>query len=406
LGVVSCQLGPVPRWRQLLYVFPAAFLIAYICMLPRVIRLSAQSRSDFIEWWSASAIVLSGSPADVYDSTRLWATEKSIASLDAGFTAFPYPPIYLLIIAPLARMPYVWALTLWSTLSLVAYILVMVKIEPRGLLLTLTFPGAYLNLISGQNGFLTLALIGTGVLCLKRRPILAGAAFGLCAYKPQLAVLIPLFLLVTGRWRTLMASAASLAVFWLLSCALFGWRTWIAFFRSVHFTRVAVLEQGSPGWEKFQSVFGAARMWGLGVEASYLVHFSVAALAVSVAVLVWRRTGAIELQAAALVAATMLVTPHLLHYDTVLLALPIAWLAIDGLRSRFLPGDIAILVVLWLYPFFTLPLARHGLPLTPIVIAAALFACARRSICLPATPFDHRPSEPFKAPYKTADAPS
>ena len=130
----------MPRWRQLLYVFPAAFLIAYIWLLPQVIRLSTQSRSDFIEWWSASAIALSGSPADVYDSARLWATEKSLAGPDAGFTAFPYPPIYLLIIAPLARMPYVWALTLWSILSLVAYTLVMGKIEPRGLLLALTFP--------------------------------------------------------------------------------------------------------------------------------------------------------------------------------------------------------------------------------------------------------------------------
>jgi hypothetical protein len=116
----------------------------------------------------------------------------------------------------------------------------------------------------------------------------------------------------------------------------------------------------------------------------YLVHFSVAALAVSVAVavLVWRRSVAIELQGAALVAAAMLVTPHLLHYDTVLLALPIAWLATDGLRSRFLPGDIVILVMRWLCPSLTLSLARRGLPLTPICHSGSAVHM-RAAQCLP-----------------------
>jgi alpha-1,2-mannosyltransferase len=385
----------VPRWRRLIYVLPTGFLIAYIGLLPRVVRLTAHARSDFIAWWSASAIVLSGSPVDVYDSARLWSMEKRVAGPKIGYTGMPYPPIYLMLIAPLAHLPYVWALALWSALSLGAYALVMAAIDRRGLLLALTFPGAYLNLVSGQTGFLTLVLLGAGVLCLNRWPIVAGAFFGACAYKPQLAVLIPVFLVATGRWRTLFASAASLALLCLLSCAVFGWRIWIAFFRTVQLFRVSVIEQGNPGWEKFQSVFGAARLWGLGVESSYLVHFSIAALAVAVAVLIWRRADAIELQGAALVAATMLVTPYLLHYDTVLLALPIAWLAVDGLRSRFLPGDVFILVVLWLYPFLTISLARHGLSLTPIVIAAALLVCARRSLGLiPAHALSTSPASP------------
>jgi uncharacterized protein YqgC (DUF456 family) len=68
-----------------------------------------------------------------------------------------------------------------------------------------------------------------------------------------------------------------------------------------------------------------------------------------------------------------------LHYDTVLLALPIAWLAVDGLRSQFLPGDIIILAALWVYPFFTLGLAQAGLPLAPLLIFAALLITLRRT---------------------------
>ncbi len=316
----------------------------------------------------------------------MWSTETAIAGHNTGFTPFPYPPIYLLMIAPLASMPYVWALALWSVLSLAAYTLVMAKIEPCGLLFALTFPGVYIILVTGQNGLLTLALLGTGILCLERRPVLAGAAFGVCAYKPQLAILIPVFLLVTRRWKVLAAAVASLASLCLLSSAAFGWHIWPAFFHSLQSTRALDLERGGPGWEKFQTVFGAARMWGLGVESSYLLHFAIAAMAAFVAVLIWRRTYSIDLQGAALVAAIMLFTPYLLHYDTVLLALPIAWLAVDGLRSRFLAGDLAILAALWFYPLLALSLGHHGLPLTPIVVATALLVCARRVYAAPAQP--------------------
>jgi alpha-1,2-mannosyltransferase len=391
----------VPRGRQLLYVFPISFLIAYIWVLPGIIRGCEHSRSDFIEWWSASSLVLGGSPAAVYDNVRLWATEKSIAGAGVGFTPFPYPPIYLLMIAPLAYLPYLGAMLLWSVIGLIAYALILGRIEPRGLLLALVFPGAFLSLISGQNGFLTITLLGTAVFCLDRRPILAGLILGLCAYKPQLASLVPLFLCVTARWRTLVASAASLALFGLLSCAAFGWHIWPAFFHSIQFTRVVVLEHGAPRWQKFETVFSAARMWGFGIEASYLFHFSVAIPAVAAAVVVWRRASVVELQAAALVLATMLVTPHLLEYDTVLLALPIAWLAVDGLRSRFLPGDIVILAMLWLYPAVMRELAPHGLPLTPVVIAAALFICVRRSLYSASSPY--RANTPLDTGYRIAN---
>jgi alpha-1,2-mannosyltransferase len=394
----------MPRWRRLLYVLPIALLIAYAWMLPEVIHQSRHSRSDFIEWWSAASMVHSGPPAAVYDNDRFWATERSIGGAGIGFTPFPYPPIYLLMVAPLAYLPYLWALLLWVSLGLTAYAVTLARIEPRGLLLALAFPGAFLCAISGQNGFLTITLLASGIFCLEHRPILAGAILGLCAYKPQLAVLIPLFLGVTGRWKTLAAAAASVVLLVLLSCAAFGWRIWLAFFRSLEFTRVVVLEHGAPGWQKFQTVFGMARMLGFGVGVAYLFHFSVAILAIAVAALVWRRAGVIELQATALVLGTMLVTPHLLDYDTVLLALPIAWLAADGLRSRFLPADVAILALLWFYPVFMLNLAQQGFPLTPVIIAAGLFLCARRGL-YPAGSL-YRTGTPIETRYGTADMPS
>jgi alpha-1,2-mannosyltransferase len=379
-ALIDGNLPLVPSKKGLLYVLPVALLIAYIILLPDFLHQSAQSRSDFIHWWSASSMVLRGSSAAVYDETRFAAREKAIAGWDTGYTPFPYPPVYLLIIAPLACLTYLWAQAVWTALSVIGYALVMRTIERRGLLLALAFPGVFLNVIYAQNGLLTLTLLGTGIIYLDRAPVLAGAILGLCSYKPQFAAFIPLFLCITKRWSTLVACAASVSLFCLLSWVAFGWRTWMAFFHSARLARVIILEHGGPGWDKFETLFGAARIWGLSVEASYIIQFSVAAVALCVAVLVWKRSGVLELQASALILATMLLTPHLLEYDVVLLALPIAWLAVDGFRSRFLTGDIIVLAMLWLYPVAMRPLVTRGLPLTPVLLAAGLLVCARRSL--------------------------
>ena len=43
----------------------------------------------------------------------------------------------------------------------------------------------FVNIGHGHNGFLTAALIGSALVVLDRRPVLAGVLFGLIAYKPQ-----------------------------------------------------------------------------------------------------------------------------------------------------------------------------------------------------------------------------
>src|SRR5258708_1694433 len=74
------------------------------------------------------------------------------------------------------------------------------------LLLTLGFTAVFVNLMHGQNGFLTRALFASGLALLDERPFAAGALFGLLCYKPQFAVVIPFVLAATGRWRTFSAA--------------------------------------------------------------------------------------------------------------------------------------------------------------------------------------------------------
>src|SRR3546814_9794178 len=78
-------------------------------------------------------------------------------------------------------MPYLVSLGVWLGVSGLAYAEVVRRLTDRwsGTALTLlAFPGVLLNIGHGQNGFLTAALMGGGVLLLERRPWLAGALFG------------------------------------------------------------------------------------------------------------------------------------------------------------------------------------------------------------------------------------
>src|SRR5215471_18470703 len=219
--------------------------------------------TDFSNVWAAGRLVLDGEPAAPYDPARQHAAEKkAFSGHEVPFFGWHYPPFFLIVAAALALLPYGWALLAWIALTLPVYLVVMRAIVPRPetLLIALAFPAVYVNIGHGQNGFLTAALLGGGLLLLDRRPATAGALLGLLAYKPQFGLLIPLVLVATGRWRTTAAAMIVVAAAAAATLVLFGPQVWHAFAASTEFTRVVVLEMGNTGWQKIQSLFSAVRM--------------------------------------------------------------------------------------------------------------------------------------------------
>lgn len=377
--------------RQRLVVYPKLFLAVYVIS---AIAWLAKGHglidpaghpigADFIDPWSASWLTLHGTSSAVYDVPRLWSVERIAVNYPSvGFAGFHYPPTYLLIVWPLALLPYAWSLLAWTAITFALYLVVMYAIDSRrdSLWLAIAFPGALVNLTNGQNGFLTLALLGGALLTLERRPILAGVMFGLMSYKPQYGILVPIFLLATGRWRAIAAAAITVAVLAAVSFGIFGEQTWRAFFASIPFTRHVVLEQGGSGFGKLQSAFAAARLWGFGVATSYAVQAVVSLIAAVVAIWIWRRTRNFDLHAAALATGVLLMTPYMMDYDLVILALPIAWLALDGLRAGFMPWEKSLLVFAWLLPLFARSIATGLLiPVAPLAMLLLLADIARRS---------------------------
>jgi hypothetical protein len=271
------------------------------------------------------------------------------------FYGWHYPPFFLFIAGALALMPYGLALALWQAATSGLYLLAIRAIvspsfRPTWLLLTVSFPAVLINVGHGQNGFLTAALLGAALVQLDRRPLLAGVLIGCLAYKPQFGLMIPLVLAASGRWRTFVAAAATVAVLILATTIAFGPHVWQAFLDSTRFTRQVALEQGDTGWYKIQSLFAWARMWGASIPFAYALQSALVIVLGAALIRLWRSAAPYPLKAAALCIAAILATPYSFDYDMMVLAPAIAFIALDGATRGFDPWEKTALAVLWLIP--------------------------------------------------------
>jgi alpha-1,2-mannosyltransferase len=358
--------------------------------------------TDFSNVYAAGTYVRDGEPDAPFDLARQHAREQQIFGEATPFYGWHYPPFFLFVAAALALMPYGLALAVWQAVTFGLYLLTVGAIlrldrvsrfpSPRGagwgqgasplgsesrtgpltrlaalrlrgdlspsagrgdhlwLLLAVAFPAVLINIGHGQNGFLTAALIGGALVMLDRRPLVAGVLFGLLAYKPQFGLMVPLVLVVSGRWRCFAAAAATVALLVLATTAAFGPQIWHAFFESTRFTRLVALEQGNTGWYKIQSVFSWARMWGASVPLAYALQGVLAAALAAALAAVWRSTAPYALKASTLCLAAILATPYTFDYDMMMLAPAIAFFAADGFARGFAPWEKTALAALWIAP--------------------------------------------------------
>ena len=338
--------------------------------------------TDFSNVYAAGVLVREGRPADPYDPAKQHATEKKLFGADTPFYGWHYPPFFLLVAAVLAALPYAWALIIWLLLTFSAYLTAMYATLQRrdALLFASAFPAVLVNIGHGQNGFLTAALLGGALTLLNAWPVLAGALIGLLAYKPQFGVLIPLVLLATGRWRTILAASATVVVLAALSWLTLGGEVFSAFAESTTFSRVVALEAGAIGWEKVQSIFSAFRSIGASTDLAYAAQgILLLVLAVSL-VRLWRSDAEHELKAAALATACLLATPYVMDYDLMVVAIAIGYFVKHGLSRGFLSYEISVVALAFAASFAArVIMGWTGVPLGLISLLAFYVLILRRA---------------------------
>jgi hypothetical protein len=336
--------------------------------------------ADFASFWSAARLTLSGMPASAYDVAAHHAEETSIFGRDTGYAAFFYPPIFLLICAPLGLLPYFAALAAWLLATASAYLRVARDWlgDRFGVMPILAFPAVLMNVINGQNGFLSAALFGGGALWLNARPVLAGVCLGALAYKPQLGLIIPVALALAGRWKTFAAAATTVLALAAVSLGLFGVAAWQGFLADSAVAR-ASLEQRLVGDAKMQSAFAAVRLWSGPLWLAYGAQALTALAAVTGLAWLQRRAPRSGAEGPAMVLAALLSSPFLLDYDLILLAIPLAWMLRQGARTGFLDWEKTVMAAAFVLPLVSRALATLArIPLAPFVTAALFLVLLRR----------------------------
>lgn len=297
---------------------------------------------DFIAFWSAGRAALDGATAQVHDPQVLQAYQREAVPGLPVLAGWNSPPTFLLIAAALGALPYPTAALVWLVASAALYLFAATRVlaDKRALILALTLPAALYHIGSVQTGLVIAGVSALALYWLDRRPLAAGAIVAVLAIKPHMALLWPIFLAVTGRWRAFGAAALSTGAFVLLGGLVFGFDAYARFFENLAATQDLVTGQriATPA---YASLYG--NLIGLGVSQPIATasHAASAISALLAALFVFRRgdTGA---QGAALCAATLLVLPYSFFYDFTLVAVGAAMLGTP--RSRF---DAIALVLAW-----------------------------------------------------------
>lgn len=264
-----------------------------------------------------------------------------------GFAPWMYPPTFILLVIPLAYLPYLVAWGGWLGLTALPYLLTMRKILPAlGLPLALAAPPAFFNAMFGQTGFLSAGLLGGGLLLLRSHPIWSGLLIGLASVKPHFGVLVPFALAAGGHWRSFGSAALTLMGAIALSVITLGDDPWFAFIGTSLF-HLEAFSVGAFALPSMASAWSAARLAGFGQESAWVIQLGVSVMMLALVLGVWWRgrhdPGSLGLQASILLLATPLALPLVFLYDLVLVVPAAAWLLRDMWDQGADRGEYALL---------------------------------------------------------------
>ena len=322
--------------------------------------------TDFLHFYTIGTLAREHRGDLLYD---IRAQALMAPELVPGAERIVYLPLYgpqvSLLFLPLARLKYGFALVAWLALTLLIYALCSYAVWRRCprlhserftvAILALGYPAFFQLIAWGQNSAIALLCFTLVFIALNaHRPWIAGAALGLLVYKPSLLLGPALILLLAREWPMLLTAVASamseLSIGWLY----FGttvFRNYVA--QTLRIGRLIPLLEPRP-----YQMYSLRGFWTLLVPwpqlSSLLFGISIFVAVVATA-RIWKSSRPLGLRYAALLFASVLISPHLTVYDLTVLA-PAFLLLADWMAGNSNDPSSRHLGTL-LYLVFVLPLA-------------------------------------------------
>ena len=311
----------------------ATALTAAITVAFGVIRwvdhfLSAPDAEDFRLHLVAARVGVQYGWSHIYDLQLMKAASAglgSVGSLVDTNHVFMSPPPAAWMVAPIAGLPLPAAYLLWTLISVAAFMAAWWLVVPGSrlfrvtvLLISLALWPVHYQFWLGQWVVATLALLALSWWLLERdRWLLAGVVLALSMlFKPQDVLLVPLALLVSGRWKPVAVAAVTGGAFAacsLVSLGQSGVQSWLSIAGQIHA-------------DPFQAPMTYSSLLGRGALTTGVeVLLGIAAIG-----LAWHRRDRLDLVIAlGIVGSTASAT--YLHEDDIAILVLAAWLV---LRSQ------------------------------------------------------------------------
>jgi hypothetical protein len=190
---------------------------------------------DFLAFYTAGTFARLGQSGSLYDLGAVQAFQRETArvnSLSIANDVAPFwnPPFYAWLFAPLSALRYRAALNAWLGINLVALggaIVLLIRMLPAERdwrswalvpLLVCTSMPFIQTITHGQNVCISLLLLCAAVTAWRtQRDALAGALCGLMFYKPQLAAVLAVMLVLDRGARAMIGLGCALGALFLLT---------------------------------------------------------------------------------------------------------------------------------------------------------------------------------------------
>jgi hypothetical protein len=338
--------------KRLLWINVAAWallmLVSAILLQAPGLLGKAKELNNFDAFDISGRLALEGKAEHAYSAPLLFEAQKRAIGR-SEFMPWAYPPQFTVVAMGLAILPVGLAYLLFTGLTLALYVRVLSRIA--GPLL----PGVVVAMLmtfvmlirTGQNGFLTGALIGWFVLAFEQCRASAGLPLGLMVIKPHLAAGIALLGLLGKRFAALAIAAAVVVATSLLATAMLGAGIWKAFLNAAR-EAAALLAAGHYPLFRMTSIYACLRSFGLDADTALAFHAVGAVIAVLSIVGLWFKARSPRLVMAGTLVGSLFISPYNYDYDLSILGLAIA-LVLPDLLARTRPWEMLLLCGLtWL----------------------------------------------------------
>ena len=341
--------------------------------------------TDFLHFYTLGSLAVSHRGSDLYDFKAQTALAAQRVPDAAGIRYLPlYPPQVSILFSGLSHLPYGWALIVWWACSALLYGLCIHAVWKNCpnlrefgwtvAVLSFAYPPFFHLIAWGQTSALALVCFtGAFFLLRERRYFSAGLVLGCLIFKPQLGLAVAIVFVAAGAWKTvcgaILSAGAQLAAGYLF----FGWEPFRSWLRTLAHVPTLL-----PWFEpRLYHTHCLRTFWSMLVPwdgLAFGLYAISAAVALAWTIAIWNSREAISFRYAALLLATVLVSPHLTVYDLVILAPAILLLVDWRIQQPQVSPGLGIL----LYLLFALPLLGPftrwtHLQLSVVVMTALLY---------------------------------